>query len=49
MNLLPEHITAIDTLIEKRKGEFLVKTHETIDTTVDAINNVMQLKNDLEN
>ncbi len=49
MNLLPEHITAIDTLIETRKGLFLVKTHEAIDTTVDAINNVMGSKNDLEN
>lgn len=41
MNLFPEHITAIDALLEQRKGLFLVKIHETIDTTVDAINNVM--------
>ena len=49
MNFLPEHIVAIDALIEKRKGLFLVKTHETIDAVVDRVNTTMWWKNDLDN
>jgi hypothetical protein len=49
MNLLPEHITAIDTLIEKRKGLFLVKTHEVIDGIVNKANTTMWWKNEWDN
>jgi hypothetical protein len=40
MDLLPQDISAIDALIEKRQRLFLLRSHEIVDSAVDAVNRI---------